>query len=95
MGLHTGVESTVTFEPAPAGRGVVFRRTDLKGRPEVPARLTEVEATADDGAVIRGWLALPDDPLRARCGQTIRNYHPCISRATPFLKLTVHRDRAG
>src|SRR5262249_4345601 len=29
------------------------------GQVQVPGRLTEVEATADDGAVIRGWLALP------------------------------------
>jgi len=29
------------------------------GEVELPGRLTEVEATADDGAVIRGWLALP------------------------------------
>ena len=29
------------------------------GQPGLPGRLTEVEATADDGAVIRGWLALP------------------------------------
>jgi dipeptidyl aminopeptidase/acylaminoacyl peptidase len=29
------------------------------GQPELPGRLTEVEATAGDGAVIRGWLALP------------------------------------
>lgn len=29
------------------------------GQVALPGRLTEVEATADDGAVIRGWLALP------------------------------------
>ncbi|HEV3290739.1 MAG TPA: S9 family peptidase [Streptosporangiaceae bacterium] len=29
------------------------------GPVELPGRLTELEATADDGAVIRGWLALP------------------------------------
>jgi dipeptidyl aminopeptidase/acylaminoacyl peptidase len=29
------------------------------GQVQLPGRLTEVEATADDGAVIRGWLALP------------------------------------
>jgi len=29
------------------------------GQIELPGRLTEVEAAADDGAVIRGWLALP------------------------------------
>jgi dipeptidyl aminopeptidase/acylaminoacyl peptidase len=27
--------------------------------PEVPARITEVETTADDGARVRGWLLLP------------------------------------
>ncbi len=29
------------------------------GQVELPGRLTEVEAAADNGAVIRGWLALP------------------------------------
>jgi dipeptidyl aminopeptidase/acylaminoacyl peptidase len=29
------------------------------GQAELPGRLTEVEAAADDGAIIRGWLALP------------------------------------
>jgi len=29
------------------------------GHIELPGRLTEVEAAADDGSVIRGWLALP------------------------------------
>ncbi len=29
------------------------------GQPELPGRLTEVEAAADDGATVRGWLALP------------------------------------
>jgi dipeptidyl aminopeptidase/acylaminoacyl peptidase len=29
------------------------------GQIELPGRLTEMEAAADDGAVIRGWLALP------------------------------------
>src|SRR2546428_742016 len=43
-GLHTGAAAEATFLPAPAGQGVVFRRTDLPGRPEVRARLTEVQA---------------------------------------------------
>jgi UDP-3-O-[3-hydroxymyristoyl] N-acetylglucosamine deacetylase/3-hydroxyacyl-[acyl-carrier-protein] dehydratase len=33
-----------TFLPAAAGTGVVFRRSDLPGRPEIAARLNEVEA---------------------------------------------------
>jgi UDP-3-O-[3-hydroxymyristoyl] N-acetylglucosamine deacetylase/3-hydroxyacyl-[acyl-carrier-protein] dehydratase len=53
-GLHTGATTQATFLPAPAGRGVVFRRTDLAGKPEVPARLTEVEAVERRTAVGRG-----------------------------------------
>ncbi len=43
-GLHTGAASKATFLPAAAGTGVLFRRSDLPDRPEIPARLTEVEA---------------------------------------------------
>jgi coenzyme F420-reducing hydrogenase alpha subunit len=34
---------------------------------------------------------LPDDELRLRCEQAIRNYDPCISCATHFLTLEVER----
>src|SRR5258708_25073825 len=53
-GLHTGAATEATFLPAPAGRGIVFRRTDLGGTPEVPARLTEVEAVERRTAIGRG-----------------------------------------
>jgi UDP-3-O-[3-hydroxymyristoyl] N-acetylglucosamine deacetylase/3-hydroxyacyl-[acyl-carrier-protein] dehydratase len=53
-GLHTGVETEVTFLPAPAGQGIVFRRTDLKGKPEIAARLTEVDAVERRTALGRG-----------------------------------------
>jgi UDP-3-O-[3-hydroxymyristoyl] N-acetylglucosamine deacetylase/3-hydroxyacyl-[acyl-carrier-protein] dehydratase len=57
-GLHTGTTVTVTFRPAPAGRRVVFRRTDLHGTPEVPARLEEVEATDRRTVLGRGEEAV-------------------------------------
>ena len=53
-GLHTGAATEATFLPAPAGRGIVFRRTDLSGTPEVPARLTDVEAVERRTAIGRG-----------------------------------------
>ncbi len=53
-GLHTGAATEATFLPAIAGRGIVFRRTDLRGTPEVPARLTEVEAVERRTAIGRG-----------------------------------------
>jgi len=39
----------------------------------------------------RTVLQAPDDVLRARCEQAIRNYDPCISCSTHFLDLTVER----
>src|SRR5690348_12124466 len=53
-GLHTGATTEAVFLPAPAGQGVVFRRIDLKGRPEIPARLTEVEAVERRTAIGKG-----------------------------------------
>jgi UDP-3-O-[3-hydroxymyristoyl] N-acetylglucosamine deacetylase/3-hydroxyacyl-[acyl-carrier-protein] dehydratase len=39
IGLHLGVPVRLTFQPAPSGHGIVFRRTDLEGAPEIPARI--------------------------------------------------------
>ena len=36
-------------------------------------------------------LDLPEDALRDHCEQTIRNYDPCISCSTHFLRLKVRR----
>src|SRR6266536_1118028 len=53
-GLHTGAATEATFLPASAGQGILFRRTDRAGKPEVPARLTEVEAVERRTAIGRG-----------------------------------------
>ena len=37
IGYWSGLDVTVNFRPAESGTGVVFVRTDLNGRPEVPA----------------------------------------------------------
>ncbi len=37
LGLHTGVETTLTFKPAPEDYGIRFKRVDLGGSPEIPA----------------------------------------------------------
>jgi UDP-3-O-[3-hydroxymyristoyl] N-acetylglucosamine deacetylase / 3-hydroxyacyl-[acyl-carrier-protein] dehydratase len=39
IGLHLGLHCRITFRPAPEGRGIVFRRVDLPGAPEIPARV--------------------------------------------------------
>jgi UDP-3-O-[3-hydroxymyristoyl] N-acetylglucosamine deacetylase / 3-hydroxyacyl-[acyl-carrier-protein] dehydratase len=40
--MHTGVQSRVTFLGGEQGTGIVFRRADLAGSPEIPARLSSV-----------------------------------------------------
>lgn len=45
-GLHTGKEVSLRFVPAAAGEGVFFRRVDLPGSPEIPARVEYVFDTS-------------------------------------------------
>lgn len=45
VALHTGAECSVTLRPAPAGTGIVFRRTDLEGSPKIPAVAENVIST--------------------------------------------------
>ena len=45
VGLHTGANTRLTCRPGQAGQGIVFRRTDLPGSPEVPASLDTVRET--------------------------------------------------
>src|SRR2546428_12530927 len=53
-GLHTGAQTEATFLPAPAGQGIVFRRADLKGKPQGPALLSAGEATERRTAIRQG-----------------------------------------
>lgn len=53
-GLHTGMESNMTVHPAPAGSGIVFRRTDLEGRPEIPALADYVTDTSRGTTIEKG-----------------------------------------
>ena len=42
IGLHTGVESTITFHPAPENYGIKFIRSDIKDSPEIKADIDHV-----------------------------------------------------
>ncbi|HJL78508.1 MAG TPA: UDP-3-O-acyl-N-acetylglucosamine deacetylase [Candidatus Marinimicrobia bacterium] len=42
IGLHTGVECTITFKPAPENYGIRFIRTDIKNSPEIKADIDHV-----------------------------------------------------
>lgn len=42
VGLHTGVESKITFKPAPDNFGIRFKRMDVEGCPEIRADIDHV-----------------------------------------------------
>ena len=46
VGLHSGRSLSLTLKPAAANSGIVFRRTDLPGSPDIPARWDHVVETA-------------------------------------------------
>ena len=48
------MESNMTVHPAPAGSGIVFRRTDLEGRPEIPALADYVTDTSRGTTIEKG-----------------------------------------
>jgi len=45
-GLHTGINVTITFKPAPANHGYKFCRTDLSGKPVIDALAENVTDTS-------------------------------------------------
>lgn len=45
VGLHSGQPATMEIGPAEAGTGILFRRSDLAGRPAIPARFDAVVDT--------------------------------------------------
>lgn len=81
-----------------APRGLLYHRYDLGPDGSIEAARI-VPPTSQNQSTIEedlrefatGWLDLADEALRHRCEQTIRNYDPCISCATHFLRLTVDR----
>ena len=45
IGLHLGVACKLTFQPAKAKQGIVFRRTDCPGQPRIRAHVSEVSGS--------------------------------------------------
>jgi coenzyme F420-reducing hydrogenase alpha subunit len=56
-----------------------------------PTSQNQMAIEEDLLAFVQANVDLPDEELSLRCEQTIRNYDPCISCATHFLRLEVDR----
>ncbi len=81
-----------------APRGLLYHRYRLDAQGNIveaqivpPTSQNQASIEADLNRFLPDWLGLPDDTIRQRCEQTIRNYDPCISCATHFLRLEIDR----
>ena len=81
-----------------APRGLLYHRyridaagAILDARIVPPTSQNQGAIEEDLRRVATACLDMPDDALRGRCEQTIRNHDPCISCAAHFLKLNVER----
>lgn len=83
-----------------APRGMIYHRFELgsDGRVRTATMIpptSQNQARLEQNlhtAVERFGLENPDDALRDLCEKVIRNYDPCLSCSTHFLKLTVNRQ---
>lgn len=81
-----------------APRGILYHRYTINTTGEIldakivpPTSQNQPTIEDDLRRVLAGHGELNDDELGWRCEQTIRNYDPCISCATHFLKMKVER----
>jgi sulfhydrogenase subunit alpha len=89
----------VGFGCTEAPRGICWHRYEFEADGSIktvrivpPTSQNQPSIEADLTAVATSILDQPDDFIRYRCEQTIRNYDPCISCSTHFLKLSIHRS---
>ncbi len=81
-----------------APRGICFHRYELDdegriltARIQAPTSQNQPQIEIDLRRIVENNLHLPEERLKWRCEQTIRNYDPCISCATHFLDLQIER----
>ncbi len=82
-----------------APRGILYHRYRLNERGEIldakivpPTSQNQKTIESDLRHYVTRHINLPEDKLTWQCEQAIRNYDPCISCATHFLKLEIERE---
>jgi len=82
-----------------APRGMLFHRYKIDNQGKIldarivpPTSQNQKTIENDLRAFVPQYIDLPDDELTWQCEQAIRNYDPCISCSTHFLKLNIERN---
>lgn len=89
----------IGFGCTEAPRGMLWHRYKIASNGDIleakivpPTSQNQSTIEEDLIGVAQANLHLPDEELKWFCEQTIRNYDPCISCATHFLKLDIERS---
>ena len=84
-GLHTGSPVTLTLKPAPVAHGIVFKRMDLSGQPEIKPRIDLIGDLVRNTTVQDGHtkIHLVEHVLSALSGCGIDNVLVEIDSAEP------------
>ena len=74
-GLHTGRTARMVITPAPVDTGIVFRRVDLEGKPEIEALAENVSNTARSTTISKGEASVStiEHVLSALTGMGVDN----------------------
>jgi coenzyme F420-reducing hydrogenase alpha subunit len=90
------VRSGIGFGCTEAPRGILYHRYEIDDDGLVrladivpPTAQNQPQIEADLAAYAPRILDLSTDEMTLRCEQLIRNYDPCISCATHFLRLQI------
>ena len=82
-----------------APRGILYHRYTINAsggimdaRITPPTSQNQAQIEVDLRGFVQASLALPEDQLTWQCEQAVRNYDPCISCSTHFLKLQIERE---
>lgn len=91
--------ASVGYGCTEAPRGILYHRYRLDDRGIVleakivpPTSQNQKIIESDLLQFVSRYLNLPQDRLAWQCEQAVRNYDPCISCATHYLKLEIDRD---
>ena len=92
------VRPGVGYSCTEAPRGLLYHRYRIDGHGAileakiVPPTSQNQKSVEDDlRAFVPGRLDLPEPELQRQCEQVVRNYDPCLSCSTHFLKLEIDR----
>ena len=97
--IEHDIKAGIGFGCTEAPRGLLFHRYELDENGTIveakivpPTSQNQGMIEADLRELIERNTDLKDAELQWRCEQSIRNYDPCISCATHFLKLDIERQ---